>query len=551
MVTKPRLGMTAECTEHYMQQSDELRYYLGILRRRYPYFVAAFIAVFAISAIVAVIIPPIYRSEAKILVESQQIPADLVRSTVTGLADERIAVTRQRITARDVLLGIVDKYELFPKERIDMTPSELVNVMRERILILPFDLALAGRRAREGALTVAFTVGFEYERPEIAAKVANELVTLILNEDIRSRTSKASETTQFLSREFDRLQQELAKIDTVLSEFKQKNRDALPERIPFQMSALERTEGNLKNYDRQIGELSESKRLLTLEMEVRRAARSGEGKNGGEADPFRRLDMLRSDLAQKSVLFSNSHPEIKALRSQIVALEKDIKARLANKPDPSVLSDEEKDRLDFNTRIVAEKIETIDRQIKLYTAQREATVKAIAALTSVLSQAPEVQINLALMERQRASYQKSLDDISGKLAEARLGEQLEKDQQAERFEIIEQPITPQDPVRPDRLKILAIGFGLSGLVGAGAVVGLEMLNQSIRVSNDIVKSLNKHPMVVIPYIHTQQEGRRKIGRLLAAAIVGLIAIVLSLATLHFMYMPIDLLFFKVLERLSL
>ena len=107
-----------------MQQGDEVRYYLGILRRRYPYFVATFLAVLAVSIVVAVSIPPIYRSEAKILVESQQIPADLVRSTVTGLADERIAVTRQRITARDVLLGIVEKYDLFPNERRDMTPSQ-------------------------------------------------------------------------------------------------------------------------------------------------------------------------------------------------------------------------------------------------------------------------------------------------------------------------------------------------------------------------------------------------------------------------------------------
>ena len=522
-----------------MQQGDEVRYYLGILRRRYPYFVAAFLAVFAVSIVVAVSIPPIYRSEAKILVESQQIPADLVRSTVTGLADERIAVTRQRITARDVLLGIVEKYDLFPNERRDMTPSQLVEVMRERILILPFDLALAGRRAREGALTGAFPVGFEYERPDLAAKVANELVTLILNEDIRSRTSKASETTQFLSREFDRLQQELVKIDAVMSDFKQKNRDALPERIPFQMAALERTEDSLKELDREIGALSESRRLLALEMSVRRAARSGDGQQGGEADPFRRLDLLRSELAQKSAVFAESHPDIKALRSQIRALEKDTESNLAGKPAEGGLSDDEKEKLDLNTRIVAEKIETIERQLKLYTEQREATANAITELTKVLSQAPEVQINLALMERQRASYQKGLDDISGKLSEARLGEQLEKDQQAERFEIIEQPITPQDPVRPDRLKILALGFGLSGLVGAGAVVGLEMLNQSIRVSNDIVKAFNRHPLVVIPYIHTQQEGRRRIGRLLAALIVGFIVIVLALAALHFLYMPLD------------
>ena len=297
-----------------MQQSDEFRYYLGVLRRRYPYFVAAFVAVLSVTIVVAVALPPIFRSEAKILVESQQIPSDLVRSTVTGFADERIALTRQRITAREPLLAIADKYGLFPEERSKMSVTELVDLLRERIFILPFDLALTGRRARDGSLSVAFTVGFEYERPDIAAKVANELVTLILNEDIRSRTSKASETTQFLDREAKRLQQELTKSEVALTEFKQSNRDALPERVPFQMAALERAEANLKAIEREINDLSEARRLLDLEMSVRQAAaQSGNPQDIGQNDPFRQLELLRAELAQKSVIFAESHPEIKAI----------------------------------------------------------------------------------------------------------------------------------------------------------------------------------------------------------------------------------------------
>ena len=534
-----------------MQQSDDIRYYLGILRRRYPYFLAAFLAVLGVSVVVAVMLPPIYRSEAKILVESQQIPSELVRSTVTGLAAERIEVTRQRITAREGLIAIADKYALFPDERKKMSDTQLVDIMRQRIFILPFDLALAGRRSREGALTIAFTVGFEYERADIAARVANELVTLILNEDIRSRTNRASETTQFLVRESDRLQQELVKVDKALSDFKLQFRDALPERIPFQMAALERAESNLKDIDREINGLSESKRLLELEMSLRNASLIGGTGDTSQTNPFRQLEALRSELAQRSAVYSDSHPEIKALKGQIGALEKQLDPLDEKRSDDSLMSPSDLKKLDLNSRIVAEKMDTIERQLKLYTSQKAAIAAGVAALNTVLGQAPEVQINLALIERQREGLQKSLEEISEKLTAARLGEQLEKDQQAERFQVIEQPIAPHEPVRPNRTRIMTLGFFLAGLAGAGSVLGLEILNQSIRTSNDIIKALNRHPLVVIPYITTQEEGRRKIGRLVLAAILALIFALLGLLAVHFLYMPLDLLFAKVLMRLNL
>ena len=47
-------------------------------------------------ALYAYLKPAIYQAEAKILVESQQIPDDLARSTVTADAGERLQLIQQR-----------------------------------------------------------------------------------------------------------------------------------------------------------------------------------------------------------------------------------------------------------------------------------------------------------------------------------------------------------------------------------------------------------------------------------------------------------------------
>src|SRR6201747_2841351 len=93
------------------------RYYLGALRRRWGYFVVPFAVVLILGSVATYLWPPTYFSEGKILVQSQQIPMELVRPTVTSAAQERIQVIEQRTMTRDNLVAIVDKFKLFPERR--------------------------------------------------------------------------------------------------------------------------------------------------------------------------------------------------------------------------------------------------------------------------------------------------------------------------------------------------------------------------------------------------------------------------------------------------
>ena len=68
--------------------------------------------VFAIGAVVALAWPAKYLAEGKILVQSQEIPSDLVRPTVVCLAKERIQTNEQRNNKRDKLLAIAKKLQI-------------------------------------------------------------------------------------------------------------------------------------------------------------------------------------------------------------------------------------------------------------------------------------------------------------------------------------------------------------------------------------------------------------------------------------------------------
>jgi len=270
-------------------------HYLAIAKRRLLYLLIPFIIIFVLGSLTVAIQRPIYQAEGKILVETQDIPVDLVKPTITDTANQRIQVIQQRITTRNNLLEIVKKFALFPDQQRWMSGSQLLDLMKARTKLQLVDLTLP---TQQNNLTIAFTLSFEYENAEIAAKVANEFLTLILNEDARNRTNRAAETTRFLEQEVKRLQ-------------------GVVDSIQMQTTSV--------------------------------AQRAPDPVNEGLAQRKEQLDALaklKLDLVQKSSVYSQAHPQVIALTKRIAALEKAVaKTPTAEAVQPTVQSDNSLDLL--------------------------------------------------------------------------------------------------------------------------------------------------------------------------------------------------------------
>src|SRR5450631_3058896 len=414
-------------------------FYWQLIKRRALYFVIPFILVLGSGLAVAVLLPATYVSEGKILVQSQQIPTELVRPTVTSAAQERIQVIEQRTMTRENLLAIIDKFQLFPDKRTLMSASQLVELMKKNAKIEPLaqPLAFSQVRSRADNPTIVFTVGFEYSDPLTASRVANELVTRILNEDLRDRTSRATDTTKFLAREVQKLQADNAAIDAKIA-----------------MAKLSQVKSGSNSPDQ----------------------------------PATQLAQLKLELAQKSALYSDRHPVMQSLKRQIEALGK----------------------------IVVQPVQT----------------------------GPDALAPLDELETQQESIQKNLEAASARLAAARLGETLEKDQQSEKLEVIEQPTAPQEPIRPNRPKIAGMALLLALAAGGGLVLLLELADKGIRRSSDIFGIVDSRLVVAIPYITTQAELRQQKFRTTVLIGVALTIIVAGLAAAYLFMPPLDLMIAK-------
>ncbi len=253
-----------------------------IAKRRAFYFAIPFLLVFAGGTLLTIAWPAKYLSQGTILVSSQEIPADLVRPTVSTFATERIQVIEQRIMTRDNLLGLAKKYGLRPDWRARLTGSDLVDFIRQRTQIKPAERKLQEQQNQQ-KISVAFTVGFEYEQPDTAAKVANEFITMILGEDVRSRTNFAAETTRFLADDTKKLETQLSALSAKISEMRLQHNHTLADTT--------------------------------------------------QLDDAKELAALRAQLLLKSATFSDTHPDIRDLKRKIESLEKPPQRKAATSQD--------------------------------------------------------------------------------------------------------------------------------------------------------------------------------------------------------------------------
>src|SRR5262245_35636543 len=280
-------------------QGASLADLIEIVRRRRRAIGITFAAACATTLLLTLLWPPTFRSTATILIEQQEIPADLVRSTVTSYADQRVQVISQRVMTTQNLLDIVRRYDLYPKLIKRESRERVLEEMRADInfQMLSADV-IDPRSGIPRKATIAFTVSYEHRSPDLAMKVANELTTLYLNENLTSRARLAQDTSVFLTTEGDRLQKQILELEGKLAQFKLENVEQLPELSQLNMQLLDRTEQELRNAETELRSLAQQRTFLEAQL-VQVKPNSMYLSDTGERilSPDDRLKMLKSELA--------------------------------------------------------------------------------------------------------------------------------------------------------------------------------------------------------------------------------------------------------------
>lgn len=570
----------------------------GYWRRRSTFFMVAGISTLCTVAL-ALLLPPTYMAGATILIEQQEIPQELVRSAVTSFADQRVQVISQRVMTTQNLLGLIERYNLYPEIRLTKPREVLLLKMRGDIALKMISAdVIDPRSGRPTQATIAFNVSYKNHSPELALKVANDLTSLYLNENLTSRTQMAEQTSSFFSEEADRLKTHILELDKALSDFKQKHHEELPDILQLNIQISERLELDVRDAENRIAALDAQRVLLEAQLaqinptmqvfsdtglrvmsaedrlkalksqlaglkaryapdypDVVSTEREVAGlekqvtADDGTSDLVRQLDEAKAQLARAREKYSPDHPDVVRLSRLADELEKSV----ASAPTPAEGA-KAKERLHADNPAYIQ----VKGQLDSVGVERESAIQKRDELRAKLedyerrlAQAPAVERQYRELARDLDTAQLKYQEMRSKQAEVQVSQNLETEHKGERFTMIEPPLPPEKPISPNRMLILALGFVLSLGAGAGAAVLRDKLDVSVRGVRDVRALLSVPPLAAIPVIVTRADSRRH-RRLVAVSwfgsVVGLVAL---MSVVHFYVRPLDVVWIALLRRFGM
>lgn len=482
----------------------DIKFYLAIFWRRFPYFFVLLSLGTAAGLIVALTQQPIYVAEARLVVESQQIPDELAASTVQTDSSEQLQIIQQRIFTRDNLLEIANRFDVY--EDTDSTsdrlrPDEKIEDLSQRIRV---DVGV------DAAAVV--TISFDDPSPQRAAAVTNEIVTLILQENIKMRTTVSRQTLEFFAQETEQLEQELSQMRGQILAFQEANLEALPDSLNFRRSQQAAAQERILELDRERIQLRERRdRLVQLYEQTGEVGLLG---NAARTPEEAELQELLDEYARTSALLSDDNPRVLILRAQIAALEGIVASQQAAASAGAI------DALGAPLTPFEVQLADLEGQINFIDEQKAQIVEALEELSSSIAATPGNALTLATLERNFANLRAQYDRAVQNRAVAEVGDTIEALSKGQRITVIEQAIPPASPTRPNRRLIAAMGIGAGLGLGLGLIALLEFLNTAIRRPVDIIEGLKITPIMTLPYMRTRgQIWRRRLIILFALVVV--------------------------------
>jgi len=579
-----------------MEQTTDIQQYWEIIKRRKFHIILPAVAVFCLSVIIAFVLPPVYKSMGTILIEAQEIPEDIVRTTVTGYVEERLQMINQVVMSRRKLLEIINRFGLYEDLKDRYTAEEIIEKMRKDITMETIQTEVVNPRSgRPGSATIAFSLSYEGKDPEKVDQVANVLCSFYLEENLKNREKKAETTFQFWEGQLEKLRSDILDTESKIAEFKQKNISVLPELMQVNLQTMERLQRDISTKEEQIKTLQNRKIYLEGQLATIEPIRYTVNLAGRRVmTPREELEALRSEYLGLRATHSEEHPDIISLKKKVEAMESEVITReelrnrseeLHNKETQLALisrkfSSKHPDVIKLKKEVAGLKAEVSELSEKQFAMkagdekpENPSYINLQTQITSTqldmdsiqkqlkLSKegyrdyqrrveiTPQVEQQYRALERDYANVQVQYKETMNRLMAAREARGLEESRMGEKFTLVDPPITPEKPDRPNRLAILLIGVVLA--IGAGVGFGsmFEYMDQSVYRATELAQVAGYPVLAVIPYLETSQDRAKKLRKRLVVIGSTVGFIVIGLAALHYLYQPLDILWVKVMRNL--
>lgn len=516
-----------------------------IIRRRKKIFLTLFLSLFLIGFVIAIALHPIYKSEAVIRVNEQEIPENYVQGTLDEYVEARIEKINQQILNRPSLEKIINELKLIPGGANYLNNSEIIEKFRKNIGL---EMVVSEMQSKPGGKDVSFTMAFNlsYEGvdPKIVQIVTDKLANLYVEEDTKRKQRVVSATTDFLTIELDRLKVNIESQEKRISDFKREHLRELPSEISSNIQTVSHLERELDVADIKLRNLQEKKLYLESQLSTTEPFYPVviEGDKIA-SNPSQRLKELNIQLTKLRSIYSDRHPDIKNLKREIDELESKVK-----NSERKVSDEKPENPLYINLET---QINAINLELQGIEKDKKNLSASIEKYQERIKKAPLLEKELNTLTRDYEASKVKYQQILTELMAAQATREIEGKQQGERFVIASPAYLPSKPYKPNRLIIILVSFIIAICASFIFTAFQEGLDDSIK-SADQLKQITGVPLFSsISYIKTDRE--KRLQRLKKIAWFLIIVICISAAS-YFVnenIIKLDALWSIIIERLKM
>lgn len=490
--------------------SQHLRFWRRSLQKHFLEIALMTLLVGAIAAFVAYSLTPIYRATATLYIEpakSKLVSIEDVYSGGSG-SREQLQTQTEILKSRDLAAKLVKRLKLATNPAIDPrhAPPDL-NVS------IPWrDWIPAGLRAwipagwlpeaaplSDDALTnaainavvshldvqvvrnsILIKVSFESSDRNLAAKVANTMAEVYIENDLEGRLQMTQQAASWLTDRVTDLKQNVDASERALQQFRDREKILDAKGIALgasgQLTSLTTTlvaarqkAAELENAYRQVQAVLKGESRTTLES-LPAVIRSGNVPRVKDVETE-----AERKLAELSKRYGAEHP-------RMIAAESDL--RLARE----------------NTRKAVDSVVTaITREYEVAKATEQTMQESLEKSKTEIRDIGRKEFQLAALERDTQANRQLYEMFVNRFRETKITGDL----QSTIARVIDPAIVPARPVRPQRDRIIALSLVMGLMLGIALAFLLEYLDNAVRSTEDVATMLQVPLLGIVPEVRAR------------------------------------------------
>ncbi len=453
----------------------------------------------ALTLLVAVMLPSVYRSSTLVLIHAQEISPSYLPFVAVGRLQDRLGTLGEEVLSRTRLERIIKSYNLYDRRRASGKPvEEIVDYMRAHVRI-----TISPDKQANDSVGGSVSVSYEYPDPLVAQRVAAKLADVLIRQDARERAREVAVAAQFLQDTLQTTRRELEAKGQEIRLFKDRFRGSLPEDLDANLKSIADLQSSLQGTKESLLQLDE--RRIQLDREAaweRRESLTIASSSGAKtlASPQAALHSMEMQLTGLRAQYSERYPDVVQLEAQIDALKAELRRTgTSGKDNESPVGGElrkerdeialEKDRLENRLTALRSRIENYQNRIAAVPAHEQ---------------------QLADLTRDYTTLAGKYGQILDATLAAKMSQSLEEREQGDRFHVLDPANLPTEPVGPDRLAIAIVGVTLSLVLALVLPFALFYTDSSFKDPEELKREYETPIAASIPRLdEVEDPGRRR------------------------------------------